>query len=166
MYRFLTVAVIAAVLTVPAFAAPPASDNEALCQRFYNEVMDQGKLATIDELVAPNFVEHQPFPGIPTNRDGLTQFVTMMRTAFPDLKCTVNFMMQDGDKVAVYGTMSGTQNGEFMGVPASGKKFSVDCVDIVRIVNKQAVEHWGVMDSGVMMQQLGIPAPVPAPKGK
>ena len=71
MYRFLTVAVIAAVLTVPAFAAPPASDNEALCQRFYNEVMDQGKLATIDELVAPNFVEHQPLPpGAPKGKAG------------------------------------------------------------------------------------------------
>ncbi len=83
----------------------------------------------------------------------------MMRTAFPDLKFEVDFMLSDGDMVAVYLTMSGTQKGEFMGMPASGKEFNSKTVDILRIVDGKAVEHWGVMDGMTMMHQLGVTPP-------
>jgi steroid delta-isomerase-like uncharacterized protein len=133
-----------------------AQDNLTLCKRFYNEVATQGNIDLIDELVAENFLEHEGFPGLTKDRDGLKQFFTMMRTAFPDLKFDVEFMLSDGDKVAAYITMSGTQKGEFMGMPASGKKFTIKTIDIVRIVDGRAVEHWGVTDAMTMMQQLGV----------
>ena len=64
-------------------------------------------------------------------------------------------MLAKGDKVVSYITMSGTQKGPFMDMPASGKKFSVKGIDIVRFKDGKAVEHWGVTDSMAMMQQLG-----------
>ena len=79
----------------------------------------------------------------------------MMRTAFPDLKFTVNDMAAKGDKVWVYITISGTQDGPFMDMPASGKKVNVDGFDLVRFANGKAVEHWGLSDDMAMMTQLG-----------
>ena len=148
-----------------AAAAEASKDNEALCKKFYDEVANKGNVDMIDELVAEDFVEHEVFPGLEPGREGVKQFFTMMRTAFPDLKFKVEFMMSDGDKVATYVTMSGTQKGEFMGTPASGKKFTTKMVDIVRIVDGKAVEHWGVTDGLMMMQQLGaMPGDSPAEK--
>ena len=131
------------------------TDNEAKCQRFFDEVLSQGNIAVVDELVAANYVEHDPFPGYPADKNGLKQYVKMMRTAFPDLNTKVDFMMNDGDRVAAYLTVTGTHKGQFMGIEPSGKKFSVRCVDIVRIKDGKAVEHWGVFDSAALMQQLG-----------
>jgi steroid delta-isomerase-like uncharacterized protein len=159
MYRFVSSVILAILLAAPALAAPPQSTNKQLTQRFYDEVCNKGNMAVVDELVADNFVEHQPFPGIAPNREGVKQVFTMLRTAFPDLKCDVQYMVEEGDKVAIYLMMSGTQKGEFMGMPASGKPFSTPCIDIIRIVNKRAVEHWGVVDSGDIMQQLGAVPP-------
>jgi len=158
MKRITPLILMFTLLAVPVFADSPKkdmNDHEKKCQRFYDEVINQGNLATVDELVADNFVEHDPFPGYPADKNGLKQWVKMMRTAFPDLNGKVDFMMTDGDRVAIYATMSGTQKGDFMGMPASGKKFSVHCVDIVSIKADKAVEHWGVFDGMAMMQQLG-----------
>ncbi|MGH7601513.1 MAG: ester cyclase, partial [bacterium] len=88
------------------------------------------------------------------------QTMGMFRTAFPDLQVTVEDIIAKGDKVWVYTTMRGTNKGEFMGMPATGKKIEVKGIDIVRFVNGKAVEHWGVSDDLTMMQQLGmIPMP-------
>lgn len=83
-----------------------------------------------------------------------------LRTSFPDLKFTVEDCFAVGDKVAARVTMSGTQNGEFQGMPASGKSFSVQLIDIVRYADGKAVERWGSFDAMAFMQQLGMmPAP-------
>jgi len=135
--------------------------NSAAVKRFYDEVMGKGNLKVIDELVADNFVDHSvPDPDMPGNKMGLTQTMGMFRTGFPDLQITVEDMIAKGDKVWVYTTMRGTNTGEFMGKPATGKKIEVKGIDIVRFVNGKAVEHWGLNDDMAMMTQLGmIPAP-------
>ncbi|MCI0695742.1 ester cyclase [candidate division KSB1 bacterium] len=131
--------------------------NTAAVKRFYDEVMGKGNLKVIDELVADNFVDHYvPDPKMPGNKAGLTQTMTMFRTAFPDLQVTVEDVIAKGDKVWVYTTMRGTQKGEFMDMPASGKKIEVKGFDIVRFVNGKAVEHWGLNDDYTMLQQLGV----------
>jgi len=155
MVRFVSLGLAMVTLAIPALAGSPTQSHESMSQRFYDEVVNKGNVAVVDELLAEDFVDHEPFPGLGTTREDVKKFFAMMRKTFPDLKCDVEFMMSDGDKVAVYFTMSGTQKEEFMGMPASGKKFSVHGVDIIRIADQKCVEHWGVTDALAMMQQLG-----------
>jgi len=144
-----------ALLAVPAVAAAgSAEDNVVTLQRFYAEAVNLGHFELFDEFLAENFVEHEELPGLPPTREGVKQWFTRMRAAFPDLKFKVEFTMADGDKVAAYLTMSGTQATEFLGVPSQGRAFRVKTVDIVGFENGKAVDHWGVTDTGVMMQQL------------
>jgi len=79
----------------------------------------------------------------------------MLHNAFPDFKATIEQLIAEGDKVVLYMTWTGTQEGEFMGVPPTGKRLSVGVIDIIAIANGKFVEHWGIIDSGKMMQQLG-----------
>ena len=138
-----------------AYADKTEQANIESCKRFYDQVANKGNMAVIDELVAADYVEHEAFPGLTTDRDGVKQFFTMMRKAFPDLKFEVEFYMADGDRVAAYLTMTGTHKGAFMEMPATGKTINVRTVDILRIKDGKAVEHWGVTDALAMMEQLG-----------
>src|SRR3954464_15477929 len=109
------------------------ADNAQTVRRFYDEVINGGRLEMIDELLADNFVEHQEFPGIPATRDGVKQFFTMWRQAFPDTKATIEVLVEQGDElVAVYATWSGTHQGEFMGIPSTGKQITVPSADFIR----------------------------------
>lgn len=149
------------VYAVQVSAQSVEEKNTAAVKRFYDEVMGKGDMKAIDALVADNFVDHfTPDPKIPGNKAGLTQVMTAMRTAFPDLQMTIDDIIAKGDKVWVYSTMRGTNKGEFMGMPATGKKVEVKGVDIVRFENGKAAEHWGLNDDYTMMQQLGV---IPAP---
>jgi predicted ester cyclase len=85
----------------------------------------------------------------------------MLRNAFPDFKATIDDIVAESDKVVIRMTWSGTHKGEFMGIPATGKRVSFGVIDIMRIAGGKLVEHWGQTDTMGMMQQLGaIPAPV------
>lgn len=133
------------------------ADLRELAQRFNDEVFSQGKLETIDELVAENFVEHEePPPGIGADRESLKQFVTMFRTAFPDLKAKLIATAVDGDEVWIQSEFSGTNKGEFAGMPATGKKMTVAGLDRVKTKDGKVVEHWGITDMMAMMTQLGV----------
>ena len=133
------------------------ADNAQTVRRFYEEVINGGRLEMIDELVAEDMVEHQEFPGIPPTREGVKQFFAMWREAFPDTKATIELLVDGGNEVAVYGTWSATHRGEFMGIPATGKRIEVPSSDFVRFnADAKCVEHWGVFDGAVMMQQLGV----------
>jgi len=145
----------AVLLAMPALAATgSAQDNEALLRQFYEEGVNQGRLELFDQMLAADFVEHEELPGFEPGRAGVKQWFGLMRTAFPDLRFHVEFTMVDGDRVAAYLSVSGTQKAEFLGVPSQGHSFSVKTIDIVRFENGKAVEHWGVTDTGTMMQQL------------
>ena len=135
--------------------------NKALVRRLVEELFNRGNLGLVDELFAPNFVEHEELPpGMPRDREGVKLLTTMLRSAFPDFKATIDDIVAEGDKVVVRQTWSGTQKGEFMGVPPTGKSVSFGVIDILRIADGKCVEHWGLMDSMAMMTQLGaIPMP-------
>ena len=135
-------------------------ENKAVMRRFYEEI-SKGNLAVVDELVAADLIEHSPFvPGQAPGRQGALALFTMIRAAFPDLRFTVEDMVAEGDKVVARGTMSGTHKGEFMGIAPSGKQMTVDIIEILRITGGKMVEHWNVVDSLGMMQQLGaVPEP-------
>lgn len=162
MLRSALLGIVLVLVAGPVLAQTPAKDNKALCQQFYTEVVNKGNLDMIDQLMSEEFVDHEEFPGMEPGREGCKKFFAMMREAFPDLRFDVQFMLSEGDRVVAYITMSGTQQAEFMGIPASGKSFKTDSIDIIRIVDGKAVEHWGVTDALTMMQQLGAS---PEPEG-
>jgi predicted ester cyclase len=139
--------------------------DKALIRRFVEELFNQGNLGIVGEIFAPDFVEREQLPpGIPKNREGIKVLTGMLRSAFPDFKATIEDILAEGDKVVIRMTWSGTQTGdEFMGIPATGKKVSIGVIDIIRIAGGKLVEHWGQMDSMLMMQRLGaIPTPAEA----
>jgi steroid delta-isomerase-like uncharacterized protein len=135
--------------------------NKALARQLIEEVFNQGNVSLVDELVAPGFIEHEEMPpGTPTGSDGNKAATAMLRSAFPDFKATIEDMVAEGDKVALRLTWSGTHEGEFMGLPPTGKRFSIPVFDILRMDGGKIVEHWGQMDRMAMMQQLGaMPGP-------
>ena len=138
--------------------------NKALVRQFVEEAINQGNISAIDELLIPDFVEHEELPpGIPPGREAPKVLFTMLRSAFPDLKATIEHLVAEGDEVVLHMTWTGTHEGEFMGIPPTGKSISINVIDILSIAEGKFVEHWGVMDSMAMMQQLGvIPAGAPA----
>jgi len=131
-----------------------AEDLKHISQRFYDAV-NVGDMDGAMSLVADDFRDYEEFPGISNDRDGVRQFFEMMRSAFPDFRIDVQDMLVEGDKVAVRMQMSGTHQGEFLGMPGTGQRFSTTGIDIVRVVGGKAVEHWGATDTLGMMQQLG-----------
>jgi steroid delta-isomerase-like uncharacterized protein len=135
--------------------------NKALVRQLVEEVLNKGNMSRADETIAPNFVEHEELPPeFPPGREAPKLLFTLLRRAFPDFKATIQQLISEGDKVVLYMTWTGTQKGEFMGVPPTGKRISINVIDIIRIADGQLVEHWGVMDQMAMMQQLGV---IPAP---
>jgi steroid delta-isomerase-like uncharacterized protein len=137
-----------------------SDDSKAMMQRFYDEVVNAGNLNLIDELLADDFVEHEEFPGIPPTREGVKQFFALLKTAFPDGTMTAEDLIAEGDRVAARAKFRGTHQGEFMGVPATGRPVDVQLVDIVQFRDGRGTAHWGVFDAMTMMQQLGaIPEP-------
>jgi len=134
-----------------------SEENKALVSQLIEEVMNQGNLSIIDEIMSPDFVEYEELPpGIPPGREAPKAMFGMMLEAFPDFHCTINFMVAEGDTVVVHQTWTGTHEGEFMGIPATGNSFSINVIDIMQIADGQFVAHWGVMDQMAMMQQLGV----------
>ncbi len=84
---------------------------KALAMRMYNEVISQGDLAALDDILHDDFVEHEQLPGLPTDKSAPAAFVTMFRSAFPDLHASIEDMVQEGDKLVVRSRMSGTHKG-------------------------------------------------------
>jgi steroid delta-isomerase-like uncharacterized protein len=130
-----------------------AEENKALIRRGF-EAMNTKDFAAFEQIMAPNYVNHDmpaPAPG----PEGFKQVVDMFFAAFPDMRITLETQLADGDLVANRGTMTGTHQGEFMGVPATGKQVTVPFMDFWRLENGRAVENWVRLDIMGLMQQIG-----------
>ncbi len=137
-----------------------AQDNKALVRRFIEEVVNKGNLSVVDELVAPNFVDHSAPPGQPPGPQGVKQAIQMYHGAFPDIQMTAEDIIAEGDKVASRVIFTGTHKGELMGIAATGKQVTVNFIEIIRWQDGKAVERWAVTDMLGLMQQLGaVPPP-------
>ncbi len=116
----------------------------------------------VDELFASDYVLHDP--GVPEGElrgpeAFKDQWVSMFRTAFPDLQITIEDQIAEGDKVASRYTSRGTHQGELMGIPATGKRVEVTGTIISRFAEGKIVEEWNNFDVMGMMQQLGVVSP-------
>jgi steroid delta-isomerase-like uncharacterized protein len=139
--------------------ASDVSGNKALSIRFNEEVKNRHRLASIDELLRPEFVNHSPIPGFASTREGVKEFFSHFIDAFPDLSCTVHDMIAEGDRVVDRFTLAGTHRGAFMGIPATGRRVSFDGMHIFSFEKARIVGHWNVLDLLSLMTQLGaIPA--------
>jgi steroid delta-isomerase-like uncharacterized protein len=139
-----------------------SEDNKALARRFYDEVVNGRNLDAIDEMVADDFVEYEALPGMPTDKEAPRQFFGMLHAAVPDLRADIEDIIAEDDKVVVRAVAKGTHQGELMGMPATGKPFEMQWVDIVQIRDGKAIAHWGVTDLAGMMQQVGLMEGAPA----
>ena len=138
-------------------------DHEATARRMY-ALLNSGDVDGFGELLADDFIEHEELPGLAPSKDGVKTFFRMQIAAFPDLHLAVEDVVADGAKVVARVRYTGTQNGEFQGMPPTGKAVDVQLIDIFTFADDGRVhEHWGVADVMTMMQQLGVvPAGPPA----
>jgi len=135
--------------------------NEAIYRRLIEEGFNQGNLAVVDELMAPDAREHQR--GSRDGVEGAKATINYLRSVFPDFKITIDEVVVSGDKVWARQKGGGTNLGSFAGHPPTGIKAFIDVIDVVRIEDGKIVEHWGVPDQLGMMLQLGhVPQPVRA----
>ena len=135
-------------------------ENKAVVRRFYeewNKGLEAG-MAAIEEYCAPDYVWHSPSPGVfpDLDRAGMKQFGRAGFTAFPDWHYTLEDLIAGGDKVVARYTFRGTHQGDFMGMPPTGKQVSVTGIEIHRIEDDKFVESWANSDALGMMQQLGV----------
>ena len=134
--------------------------NKAIVRRVFDEIVNKGYLAVADELIAADYVNHN-FPAPAPGAEGFKQVTTMFRSAFPDIVVTLEDEFAEGDRVVTRGVFVGTHTGDFMGIPATGRKVSIKYLDIWRLENGKAKENWVQMDLLGLMQQLGV---IPAPE--
>lgn len=128
--------------------------GEEMIRRLY-QVINRGDIEALGEFIADDMVEHEEFPGLQPGKEGVLAFFRYLRTAFPDLRMTAEDVVSEGEKVAVRGTMTGTHEGEFMDIPATGNRLEISFADFFRFEDGKVAEHWGTTDTGAMMQQLG-----------
>ena len=139
-----------------------SEENKAMVRRLYSELSGQQGQSVADELVAEDFVDHNPpGPDIAPGREGFKQVFAGFQSAFPDMSIMVEDQVAEGDKVVSRATASGTLLGDYMGMPATGKSFSIEVVDIFRFEDGQIAERWGQADTTGMLQQLGLAPPPP-----
>ena len=130
---------------------------KAVYRRVLKEYFEEGNEAVADELYPANHVNHTMNIHGP---EEWKQFVAPWRPAFPDLRFEIEFQVAEGDMVMNHWMAHATHTGDFMGIPATGKKVSFAGMSVGRIVDGKIVEEWSLMDTFGLMQQLGaIPSP-------
>jgi steroid delta-isomerase-like uncharacterized protein len=137
-------------------------ENKVAMRRIPLELFNQGKMEVVDEVVAPDYIEHLPVRGLAPNPEGFKQFVQGLRAAFPDFQYTLLDEISEGDRVVQRFSVHATQRGDYIGIPASGKEATWSEIHIARVENGKLVEHWGVVDQLSLLQQLGV---IPQPEG-
>jgi steroid delta-isomerase-like uncharacterized protein len=136
---------------------------ETLVRRLIEEGFNQGDLDVAEELVAPDLIEHQDFgPDHAPGAEGVKAVIASLHRAFSDFHLAIDDLAVDGDTVWLRMTGTGTNDGSFMGHPATGRTMSIQVFDVLRVDDDRIVEHWGVPDRLGTLFQLGLASP-PAP---
>ena len=132
-----------------------SEQNKAVFDKLMS-ALNAKDVATMESIIADDFVDNDAMPGMAPGKEGMIDMMRMFVGAFPDRNVVVDHWVAEGDLVAGVMTTKGTQTREFMGMPASGKTFSVRKVHMVRVANGKMAEHWGLSNELSMMQQLGF----------
>ena len=137
-------------------------ENTAVIRRFLKDLFEGGNLDLVEELFATDYVLHDPvLPDEVRGPEGMKQYVSMYRAAYPDTHFTIEDQIAEGDEVVTRWTGEGTHEGELMGIPPTGARVTVTGIEFDRVVDGKIQETWVNYDALGMMQQLGV---VPAPE--
>ena len=136
-----------------------AEENKALVRRFYAEI-DKGNIDILDELVAEDYLDHNPppFPGLKPGREGLKQAFKMFWDATPGYH-QIEDMIAEGDKVVTRLTSYGKHEKDLPGAPATGNEMKMTSITIHRIANGKLVEKWAEKDMIALLTQIGVMQP-------
>jgi ketosteroid isomerase-like protein/predicted ester cyclase len=146
-----------------AVPAGAPSGAEPLVRRIFDEVINQGRLAAIDELFTEDLVDHGPMGDL-SGREAFRAMVAQWRDAVPDVRCEVSSVIAQGDLCAWLVRTTGTHTGDGLGFPGTGKRFETVSANIGRFRDGRAVEHWAEQGLFPMLAQIGA-LPVPAGAG-
>ena len=153
-----------------------SAENKAIVRRVFEEGWTKGDLTAFDETIAAHYVNHDPssLPNVTPSLEGLKQLVVAYRAAIPDLRITIEDLIEDHDKIVVRYTVTGTHMGDLMGVAPTNSKVTATGISIYLLESGKIVEGWTIWDALslmqldlwevsetlVLMQQLGPPVPV------
>jgi steroid delta-isomerase-like uncharacterized protein len=127
----------------------------AVVRRSIEEVQGRGDFDVFDELFADDFVDHTPQPGITADKPGVRVLYSTLRSAFSDFNPDIHWQVADGNLVTTFKIYYGTHEGEFLGIPPTGRRIQFESVDAMRVVDGKIVEHWGVGNLYSLVRQLG-----------
>ena len=135
-----------------------SEENKALARKFIR-MMELGDPSMADEIVAADYYNHDA-PDPSASIEGVKATATLMKNALPDAQANIEFQVAEGDKVVNHYKWTGTHQGEFLGVPATGKQVSWTITTTFRIADGKIHEAWANWDQWGLMQQFGV---VPTP---
>jgi steroid delta-isomerase-like uncharacterized protein len=137
-----------------------AEENKDVVRRHYG-LFEEGNIdERVDELLAPDYVNHSPgMPDQPTGPEGVKAVLSMFRSGIPDLRLVIDDTSAEDDKVAVRYKIEGTHEGDLFGVPPTGQRVSLESFTVERVSEGRIRERWRVTDTLDMMQQLGAITP-------
>ncbi|HEV2120432.1 MAG TPA: ester cyclase [Candidatus Bathyarchaeia archaeon] len=120
------------------------SNEKMLVRRFYEEIINETRFDKLDEILTTDMILHDPL--LPTSEvHGMESFkntLEVFRLAFPDLHITIEDQMQEDERVVTRFAIQGTHGGDLMGIPATGRKFKISGISIIRFSHGKAVEEW------------------------
>lgn len=134
--------------------ATEVDEQKALVRRFIDEVFLKGDFAAVDDLMTDDFVSHTSGPGA-SGKEGMKRAITRVSGGLSEASMKIEDMIAEDDRVAVRLTGHAVQTGEFMGMPPSGKAYTIGEIHIFRIRDGNVAEHWHQADFLGMMRQLG-----------
>lgn len=135
-------------------AQDQVQQNKQLLADFANAVFVNKDMSQLTHFMLPNYIQHNPL--VPQGLAGFEEFFITWFKAVPDWQYKLEKLIAEGDTVWAYGVYSGTQKGDWLGIPATGKHYSIYAVDIFRIENGKLAEHWDVIDTYSLFKQLGV----------
>jgi len=131
--------------------------NKTVVRRLFEEVWNKGNLPVTDELFAPNYVHHDSStPDVGRGPESEKKRATLYRTAFPDLRLTIEDIIAEGETVMARWSCRGTHKGDLSGIAPTGKQFTISGISIARIANGKMAEGWVNWDTLGLMEQLGV----------
>ena len=132
------------------------TENKAIVKEFIDRLFTAGDMSALEELAAPDYLDHDPPFGGAGTVDGWRAMGTMIRDAFPDWRSDLHALYAEGDIVVERFTASGTHKGEIFGIPASETVCTLAGINIFRLREGKIVERWGRVDELGMLRQLGV----------
>jgi len=134
-----------------------SENNKAIVRRLFAELWNNGNLSLADQLFTPNYTHHDSSsPDFGYGPESERKRATLYRTAFPDLRLTIEDLIAEGDTVMARWTCQGTHKGDLNGIAPTGKQFTISGVTIARLLNGKLVEGYVNWDALGLMQQLGV----------